>query len=186
MLKGPAVILDFETTGLGQADRVIEIAALRIEGRHETEFHRLCNPGRPLPPFIQKLTGLTDNDLRTAPATTKSIRELHRALIADRPVLIAHNVQFDRRFLDQELILAGLPPFRGDVICTMALSFQLYPYLPSHRLPDLVHHLSIPVSRHHRALDDVKATGRVLEILLDGARRAGINPLNNLSRRPAT
>lgn len=78
------------------------------------------------------------------------------------------------------------PPSRGDVISIMALSFQLYPHLASHRLPDLIHHLRVPVRRHHRALDDVRATRRVPEILLRAARRAGVDPVKNLSRRPAS
>ena len=182
VLDRSLVILDFETTGFGPDDRVIEIAALRLDGRRERELHRLCNPGRPLPPRITEITGLTDTDLGAAPPTSAAIRELYGQMLQDEPVLVAHNVIFDRRFLNQELARIGLPPFGGDVVCTMSLSFQLYPRLSSHRLPDLARHLRIPVQRSHRALDDVRATRRLLELLLAAARRAGIEPLNNLAR----
>lgn len=42
---------------------MIEIAALRVEVTREREFHRLCNPGRPLPAQITELAGPADADL---------------------------------------------------------------------------------------------------------------------------
>lgn len=182
-LNEPYVVLDFETTGFGSSDRVIEVAAIRIEGGREQSFHALCNPGRPLPPRIQQLTGLTDLDLADAVQTTAVIRTLYGQLLRDQPILVAHNADFDLRFLNQELALARLPAFGGGVVCTMRLSRALMPGLPGHRLADLVYHLGIQVGRQHRALDDVNATQRVLEVLVRRAGEVGRNPIYRAGKR---
>ena len=48
-----AVVMDTETTGLNvTTDRVIEIAAIRVEdgaARREADFARLINPQQPIP-----------------------------------------------------------------------------------------------------------------------------------------
>lgn len=93
LFEGPYVVLDFETTGFGTADRVIEVAAIRISGGREQAFHALCNPGRPLSWRIQQLTGLTDLDLAGADQTTTVIRQLYAQVLRDQPILVAHNAE---------------------------------------------------------------------------------------------
>lgn len=178
MLDQPYVVLDFETTGLSAQDRVIEVAAIRVDGRGLTEFHTLCHPGRALPPFITELTGLTDADLAEAPPTTAAIRRLMAELLYDEPILVAHNAAFDRRFLDQELSRDGVDPYAGPVLCTMKLSRRLFPQMPSHRLEVLLNHWQIPIGRHHRALEDVRATAQLLDRLLQAAAEAGVDPVS--------
>ncbi len=174
MLHRPYVVLDFETTGLAASDRVIEIAAVRFERGRTIEFHSLCDPGCPLPPFIRGLTGLTDADLCGAPPTTLAIRRLMAEILHDDPLLVAHNASFDLRFLNQELARAGMAPFGGPLLCTMQLSRRLFPGLPSHRLAALLDYWGIPVDRHHRALDDVRATAELLDRLVAAAHQRGI------------
>jgi DNA polymerase III alpha subunit (gram-positive type) len=176
MFDRPVVVLDFETTGLSGRDRVIEIAAIRIEAGRETEFHRLCNPGFPLPERITEITGLTDADLAGAPAPHVAIRELHETLLADAPLFVAHNASFDLRFLLQEYRHAGLPAFAGPVLCTRNLARGVYPALGSYRLGDLVDYLGIRMDRAHRALDDVRATYAALTRMLQEASARGLDP----------
>jgi DNA polymerase-3 subunit epsilon len=56
------VILDLETTGgTPLYDRITEIALIRFEDGIETErWETLVNPGISIPPFISRLTGITD------------------------------------------------------------------------------------------------------------------------------
>jgi DNA polymerase III epsilon subunit-like protein len=67
------VALDLETTGLDPTlDAVIEIGAVRFHGpRVEAEWSSLVNPGRPLPPYISQLTGITDAMLASAPRLSR-------------------------------------------------------------------------------------------------------------------
>lgn len=139
----PIVVLDFETTGLSAKDRVIEIAALRVEAARETVFHRLCDPGFPLPWRITEITGLKNADLAGQPAPHLAIRELHEAVLYDEPILVAHNASFDLRFLNQEYRQAGLPLYGGPVLCTRNLARGLFPTLGTYKLADVIDFLGI-------------------------------------------
>ena len=59
------ISFDLETTGLDPTrDAIIEIGAVRFRGdRVEDEWSELINPGRPIPPAIVQLTGITDSML---------------------------------------------------------------------------------------------------------------------------
>ncbi len=97
------VAIDIETTGLEPLhDRVTEIGAVRITAAGEivSEFETLVNPGRPIPPFVQSLTGITDELVRDAPTVTEAGARLLQ--FAGSDVLIGHNVGFDLAFLRRE------------------------------------------------------------------------------------
>ena len=70
----PVVIVDVETTGGSPgANRLIEIGIIRIEnGKEVSRYESLINPSQPVPPFVQNLTGISNRDLETAPATYSS------------------------------------------------------------------------------------------------------------------
>jgi DNA polymerase III epsilon subunit-like protein len=102
------VVVDVETTGAGlqRGHRITEIAAVRVNGRGEVlgEFATLVNPERRIPPFITRLTNITDAMVAQAPRFSEIAGELARLL--DGRVFVAHNVGFDLGFVLGEL--AGL------------------------------------------------------------------------------
>jgi DNA polymerase III epsilon subunit-like protein len=64
------IALDLETTGLDlENDSIIEIGAVRFDERGDVleTYETLVNPGRPLPPAVQDLTGISETDLADAP-----------------------------------------------------------------------------------------------------------------------
>ena len=89
------VALDIETTGLDpDKDAIIEIGAVRFNGRRvEDEWATLINPGRPIPPFIVQLTGITDQIVREAPPIRAVMSDL-KDFIGDADIL-GHSVRFD-------------------------------------------------------------------------------------------
>lgn len=177
MQDRPIVVLDFETTGLSAKDRVIEIAAIRVESARETVFHRLCDPGFPLPWRITEITGLTTPDLAGQPAPHIAIRELQEAVLYDEPLLVAHNASFDLRFLNQEYRQAGLPLYGGPVLCTRNLARGLFPTLGTYKLADVIAFLGIVNDQAHRALADVRATHGALQRMLAVAESRNLDPL---------
>ena len=86
--------------------------------------------------------------------------------ITEGCVLVAHNAQFDNRILKTEFKRLGFS-FERQNLCTVELSKQLIPDLPSYSLGKLVRSLGIPVSDRHRAAGDATATVKLFKMLLD-------------------
>jgi DNA polymerase III subunit epsilon len=69
-LKNPIVFFDLETTGIDIVnDRIVEISYLKIspDGTEESRTWRI-NPGRPIPPGVSLIHGITDDDVKDAPS----------------------------------------------------------------------------------------------------------------------
>jgi len=146
------VALDIETTGLDtQKDSIIEIGAVRFNHRRvEGEWQTLIHPGRPIPPFITQLTGITDQMVLQAPPIHHVLDDL-AAFVGDAPVL-AHSVRFDLSFLRRHGILK-----RNEAIDTYDLASVLLPSAGRYNLGALAQALGVPLHNSHRALDDARA-----------------------------
>lgn len=81
-------------------------------------------------------------------------------------VLVAHNAKFDYRILSLEFERLGFK-FERKNLCTVELSKQLIPDLPSYSLGKLMRALGIPMSDRHRASGDAMATTKLFELLLN-------------------
>lgn len=161
----PIAVIDFETTGSspGQGARATEIAAVLVDGgRIVDRWHSLMNSGAWVPPFIEALTGITNEMLADAPPADAVMREALR-FTAGCP-LVAHNAAFDRAFWSAEAHHAG----RADAVdapfaCTVRLSRRLFPQAPNHRLGTLAAWHGLPdAGRAHRALADATTTAHLL------------------------
>ncbi len=158
----PFVFVDIETTGLSAIrERVIEVAAIRVEqGTVVKEFNKLIDPGTELPHFISQLTGITPTDLRNAPVFADVVDELHDIL--DGAIFVAHNVNFDYSFLEQEFARAG-KTFSPRRLCTVRLSRALYPEHKSHKLANLIERYNFTYAARHRAYDDAHVLWQFLQ-----------------------
>ena len=158
------VALDLETTGLDPTlDAVIEIGAVRFHGgRVEAEWSSLVNPGRPLPPYIMQLTGITDAMLASAPRLSRVLPELIE-FVADLP-LLGHNIAFDLRFLERHT------PFRQNLAMdTYDLASVILPTAGRYRLSSLAQALGVLPRAAHRGLEDARTTHQIFVRLLDRA-----------------
>lgn len=156
MFNQPVVFVDIETSGgrVGTS-RITEIAAVRVEhGDIVQEFQSLVNPETPIPYWITKLTGITDDAVATAPRFSEIADELYDILHG--AVFIAHNVRFDYGFIKQELAACEYV-FNPELLCTVRLSRSLYPEAHGHSLEKIIARHHIAVADRHRALDDTKA-----------------------------
>ena len=163
-LEEDMVFLDTETTGLSFRDcSLIEIAAARISGKEIVDrFKTFVDPGKPIPPEIQRLTGIRAVDVAGAPSQTEAVSAL-ADFVAGSPVL-AHNAVFDRTFVEK---VPGGWNVSDLWIDTLSLSRIALPRLSSHRLADMAAAFGCD-SVTHRAMDDVDALCGMWPILLMG------------------
>lgn len=152
------VVIDLETTGLmPDFDEIIEIAALKIENGNITDtFQQLVKPEDEIGSFIEKLTGITNEMLSTAPKINE-VLPLFDKFVGDS-IAVGHNVNFDVNFLYDNYVNVLDKPFSNNFIDTMRISRKIYPTLPHHRLKDIVQHLGIAENGYHRALKDCEYT----------------------------
>jgi DNA polymerase-3 subunit epsilon len=173
-------VLDLETTGGAPPEhRVTEIAAYRISGLQiGAEFNQLVNPERDIPPFITNLTGISQEMVSDMPACAEVLPELLE-FIGDS-VIVAHHSQFDRRFLDNELQLAGHAPLRNADLCTNRLARRMLPWLPSKGLGNLALFFGIGITDRHRAAADALATSKLLLLLFEYLATRGISTIEEV------
>jgi DNA polymerase III subunit epsilon len=194
-LPGSAVLnefvaLDVETTGLQPSrQRVIEIAIARFSGGEMTNrWESLCSPGRRVPAYITKLTGIDDDLLKDAPAF-EMIADTASELLTGA-VVIGHNVEFDLGFLNAELERAGRAPIVNDRVDTLALATHLLPGLRKPTLSALAQRLGVSreLKAKHRAGPDAALTGMVAVALFEHARDAGFASFEEVKSiaRPVT
>lgn len=148
--------VDLETTGTtATLDRITEIGIVLVDETGVTEWSSLVNPGRPIPPMIQSLTGITNDMVRGAPAFAEIAPQVMRLL--EGRTFVAHNARFDYGFLRAEFERCA-QPFRPPVVCTVRLSRRLYPEHRRHNLDSLIerHALVIAAADRHRALGDAR------------------------------
>lgn len=147
------VALDIETTGLDpRRDAIIEIGAVRFNSRRvEDEWSTLVNPGREVPPFITRLTGITSGMVQGAPGLADVTAEL-RDFVADLPIL-GHNVNFDVSFFRSRNMFMD-----NELLDTYDLASVLLPSAGRYNLSALAQYLGIPMPTAHRALEDARIT----------------------------
>ena len=162
------VFFDTETTGLQFArDEIIEFAAVVVEcrgGKAEIieEYDQLISlsPGGFVPPMIQNLTGITNEDIREKGIPkTRVCCDIAR-MIAGNTLLLAYNAHFDLSFLYYLLLRHGDPMIlkgkdKLDLL-TVYKDRHSYPHKLCNAIE--VYGLSDQVVNSHRAVDDVIAT----------------------------
>ncbi|MFB6247187.1 MAG: DEDD exonuclease domain-containing protein [Salinibacter sp.] len=160
------VVTDTETTGTtAESNRVIEIGAVKVrDGSVVDRYQQLVNPQRSIPGRITKLTGITTGMVFDAPTVDEVLPD-YLDFLGDG-LLTAHNLSFDKGFLDAELERTGRAPLSNETLCTVRLARRLLPGLDSKGLSRLTQFYDISVDGRHRALGDAEATGRVLRRFL--------------------
>ena len=171
----PYVVFDVETTG-SSAGRggITEVGALKLVGGQVVDrFSTLVNPGRPIEPFVVRLTGITDRMLAGAPPSAE-VMPLFEEFV-EGSALVGHNVHFDCAFVAAAREAAGLGPLpNGVVLDTLKLARALVPGLRRYRLSALVTHFGVRAAPNHRALADAAATAGVFQKLLKLLGSAGV------------
>ncbi len=154
--------VDVETTGLdAETDRIVEVGWVRVrEGQVVEARSELCAPGRPLPPVVGRLTGLTDAMLEHAPPVDRTAQGWCRAM-AGAAFVVAYNAPFDRSFLSRATLARGrsfpLRPFFDPYVWARHLDGPDVPL----GLSAVAARVGAAPRRAHRALDDAWTAAEV-------------------------
>ena len=174
------VVVDVETTGLNpRTQSIIEIAALRCRGATVVEsFTTLVDPGRPIPPFIRRFTGIHDDMVLGAPCTAEAIAAFMR--FAGSDLLVGHNVRFDLNFLGEAARRHLDVNIANENLDTIALGSLLVPGLRRPSLDRLAAALGLAAPARHRAPADAELTAHAFWRLIERAETRGIATLERL------
>jgi exodeoxyribonuclease X len=172
-------VVDLETTGIDPAvDRVVEAARVTVDADtraivtsgDQWRFH----PGeRGVPPEASAVHHLTLADLTGRPPFTRGEWSANVAPTGD--YLAAHNVEFDRGFIDAAPVAANQfdpGPEARPWICTLKCARAAWPEAPAHGNQVMRYWLGLTpdlsgASHAHSALYDAIVTAHLLLRLLD-------------------
>jgi DNA polymerase III subunit epsilon len=177
------VFVDVETTGLDpSADEVLELAMIAFDYTIDGSllqivgsFDQVRDPGRPIPPEVTRLTGLTDEMVATKSIDRAAVTEFVRPAA----LILAHNAAFDRKFCERLLPVFAEKPW--------ACSFREVSWaeegFESARLSSLANGYGLFFDGH-RALNDCEAAVELLSRTLPVSGRTGLAAILESARRP--
>ena len=170
-------IYDTETTGLHSSrlieekhkPELIEFSAVKIDIDTKTrikEYDFLVKPVRPISAESVKITGITDDMVKDCLPFANHVSEIRDAL-ENCDAVLAHNLSFDMEMIDTEFERCGMKLKWPDrKICTVEETICMKGYRMS--LSDLHKELcGMSFEGAHRAMQDVNALVRCVEILFD-------------------
>ena len=167
------ICFDTETTGLNvnNGDRLIEIGALELINHIPTGkiFHEYINPEREVPDEVVKVHGITTEFLADKPKFYE-IAQKWVNFVGDDGIFVAHNAEFDMRFINFELERCGFPTYKWDrVVDTLAIAKNEFPGARNN-LDALCRRFNIDNSAriYHGALLDAELLAEVYLQLLGG------------------
>jgi DNA polymerase III subunit epsilon len=172
------IVFDTETTGLDpkQGDRIVEVGCIELINYLPTgrELQIYINPGRPVSEATVRITGITNETLRSKPQFSHpDVVDRLLEFFGEDPI-VAHNAEFDRGFLNAELELLGrvaLP--RERFIDTLLLARDHRPGSPA-SLDAVCKRFNISIEGRdlHGALKDARLLSMAYLELRGGRERA--------------
>jgi DNA polymerase III subunit epsilon len=179
-----AAVVDVETTGINpESDKIIELGICLFEYDRESgriykvlgSWEWLEDPGSGIPPEITKIKGITDTMVAGHRIDDRAVDDLLSRVVQ----VIAHNADFDRRFLEKRLPIFATKhwacsrfdiDWKAEGIRSSALEFVAYSSGFFHD--------------GHRAASDCRATLHALAQPLPGTGRLALQALLEQARLP--
>lgn len=129
--KERQLIMDTETTGFEDknGDRIVEIGVIELVGRKFTgeKLHVYLNPQKTMDDEVIGVHGISNEFVSDKPLFADVAKRVFDFMAGAE--IIAHNANFDMRFLDMEFTKAGFDNLSDHVKVTdsLALAKQMYP-----------------------------------------------------------
>lgn len=143
--------------------KIIEIGGvgiLNLKLKEDDFFQSFVNPWIPIPSEITLLNGITDEMVKNARGISEVLPEF-LDFLKDSPI-IAHNAEFELKFLNFYSEKLGLGKIKNRVFDTLTLSKEIFPNEKSHSLNKLLERLEIPFhkQKRHRSIEDAILTAK--------------------------
>lgn len=169
------IVFDTETTGFDpeQGDRLVEIGAIETIDRIPTGkvYHVYINPEREIPQEAIRVHGITNEMVADKPLFADVVTDMLE-FFGDSP-LVAHNAQFDMKFLNYHLGLENLAELDNPVVDTLKIAKKRF---PGQRVSlDALckkFEIDLSVRKYHGALLDARLLGEVYLELTGGRQQS--------------
>lgn len=174
------VAFDLETTGLDPVnDYIIEVGAIKVtDGKIVARLQQFIKPPVQIPPFITKITSITNEMVKNAPTINEAFEDIYDFL-GNYP-LVGHNVKFDYTFLQQKRDEYDGYEMKNPLMDTLSLSRTFRYDLVNHRLGAIAESYGFDSEGAHRADFDAELTANILLKLIGEMSRADIDVFTNL------
>ncbi|MGK8676399.1 3'-5' exonuclease [Serratia marcescens] len=177
-LDNNCLILDTETTGLGEDTEIVEIAIIDTAGK--TLIDTLVKPSKPIPAEAAAIHGITDAMVMNAPNWRDICPEID-TLTSGRTV-VTYNASYDARLLDQTDSIWGITPELknglSDFQCAMRAYAEFYGQISERggykwqKLTAAAEQQGVIIEgTPHRALSDCLTTLGVIKAMAAGGSR---------------
>lgn len=175
------VVVDLETTGLEpNLDNIVEIAGVKVvNGQIVEEWDTLVNPGIFVPQETTDITGITTEMLRESPRFLDVIDDFLKFL-GNESVFVAHNVEFDRGFVNSHLRRHEMAELKNPYLCTFKLAKLVHPNLARYGLGALTEVFEVDLPQAHRAIHDARATAQLFIKFLGTLQAGGLKHVKDI------
>lgn len=178
------IVFDTETTGFDpfNGDRIVEIGCVVVDDYIPTGevYHVYINPERDMPTAAEQVHGLTEEFLSDKPTFSEIVGDF-RDFCGDMN-LVAHNAEFDMKFINWEMENLGFSPYPASrSVDTLAIARRKFAGA-NNTLDALCKRFSIDNSNRvkHGALLDAELLAEVyLELM--GGRQTGLSLISDKS-----
>lgn len=174
-------IFDLEGTGIDPTvEGVTQFGAVRYrreEGVAASSFSSLVRASKPIPEAVEKLTGITNQEMLQAPLFNE-VYEHFCNFIGDQ-VLVTHaGYEYDLPMLERHCLEYGLTMFTNKVLDTKAMFTYIHPEVTDVVSTDfLIHYYGLDTDGIHRhdALEDCGIIARIFECVLEEYEQQGLD-----------
>ena len=170
------IILDTETTGFGQNDRIIQLAYIVFDGMNLEPFETFCYTEQPISFSAMAVHHITPEMIENQPKLIETeVYKFLEELNTEDNYMVIHNAPFDLAMLAKEGFKNKMK-----VIDTLKVTKHLAPNLESHAMQYLRYHrglykeeleitkkLGVEIKAHD-AMGDIVVLFLLLKRLLDG------------------
>lgn len=182
--EGTYIVFDLETTG-GNPEKncIMEISALKYRGNEVVDrFYSMVNPRMAIPPFVRRITGITQNKVKDAPFIEDVFPGFLEFIGQD--ILVSHNAQGDLKFLVHFAAEVCQHELDNFFLCTHLLGQKLLKEAKDKSLSGLARHLNLPHEEKnlHRADEDAELTLGLFKVLLSMLKEKGYEHIKTAIR----